>query len=84
MHTCGPSQIVFLPRFSRLFVRLLFVKYFKADEIRFYQDEASKCADRAEAAKRKKGALQGEQGSLNAQLRHQVSFRPSLVLLLFA
>ncbi|CAM9768887.1 unnamed protein product, partial [Ectocarpus sp. 6 AP-2014] len=42
-----------------------------ADEIQFYADEADRCRERAEAAKKKKDRLQGEQGSVQAQLTQQ-------------
>ncbi|CAM9695145.1 unnamed protein product [Ascophyllum nodosum] len=42
-----------------------------ADEVEFYKEEASKCVMRAQAGKKNKDALQGEQGSLQAQLSHQ-------------
>ncbi|CAN0237896.1 unnamed protein product, partial [Ectocarpus fasciculatus] len=43
-----------------------------ADEIQFYAEEADRCRERAEAAKKKKDQLQGEQGSVQAQLTQQV------------
>eukprot|EP00752_Nemacystus_decipiens_P005268 g4778.t1 len=42
-----------------------------ADEINFFKQEAEKCRRRAEAAKKKKDKLQGEQGSIQAQLSQQ-------------
>eukprot|EP00903_Cladosiphon_okamuranus_P009090 g8688.t2 len=42
-----------------------------ADEINFFKQEAEKCRRRAEAAKKQKDKLQGEQGSIHAQLSQQ-------------
>lgn len=44
----------------------------QADEIKFCNDEAAKSTARALAAKNTKGSLKEEQGSLKAQLSHQV------------
>ena len=57
---------------SRLVRGLISPNNTQADEVEFYKEEASKCVMRAQAGKKNKDALQGEQGSLQAQLSHQV------------
>lgn len=53
---------------------VVFVGVAKADEISFSKQEAEKCRRRAEAAKKQKDNLQGEQGSVQAQLSQQVLY----------
>lgn len=59
--------------FFFFYVGVFAVVFAKADEINFFKQEAEKCRRRAEAAKKQKDTLQGEQGSIQAQLSQQVS-----------
>ncbi|CAM9113656.1 unnamed protein product [Pylaiella littoralis] len=51
-----------------------------ADEINFFKEEAERCRERADAAKKQKDRLQGEQGNVQAQLSQQARLRTERVV----